>query len=67
MESDLSRVQYSEEELLGDGTYATPLIAGGVLCHGGFDADGRYHSPRTLHRNPAVLAWQRRLQAKATH
>ncbi len=29
-----------------------------MLCHGGFDQDGRYRSPRTLHRNPAVLAWQ---------
>jgi hypothetical protein len=61
MESELGRLEYSEDELLGDGRYAAPLIAGGVLCHGGFDADGCYRSPRTLHRNPAVLAWQKQL------
>ena len=63
MESELGRLEYSEDELLGDGRYAAPLIAGGVLCHGGFDADGHYRSPRTLHRNPAVLAWQKQLLA----
>ena len=41
--------------------YAAPLIAGGVRCHGGFEADGRYRSPRTLHRAPAIAAWQARL------
>src|SRR6201999_1875681 len=42
---------------------AEPLIAGGVLCHGGFDADGHYLSPRTLQRNPAITAWQTQLRA----
>src|SRR5690606_23650458 len=42
------------------GAYAEPLIAGGVRCHGGFDGDGRYRSPRTLHRVPAIRAWQAR-------
>jgi hypothetical protein len=36
-------------------------VAGGVLCHGGFDMDGRYRSPRTKHRSPAIRAWQARL------
>jgi hypothetical protein len=56
------RFDYAPDELLGDGAVSAPLIAGGVLCHGGFDALGRYVSPRTLHRNPAVEAWQRKLQ-----
>src|SRR4029077_12886999 len=35
-----------------------PLIAGGVRCHGGFDAEGVYVSPRTRNRVPAIAAWQ---------
>jgi hypothetical protein len=29
-----------------------------VRCHGGFDSDGRYVSPRTRNRFPAIAAWQ---------
>ena len=58
--SDLPLV-YTAEQLLDSGGYDAPLIAGGVRCHGGFDADGRYRSPRTLHRGPAIRAWQDRL------
>jgi hypothetical protein len=61
METQLDRTTYTSEELLSDGRFEKPLFAGGVLCHGGFDRDGTYHSPRTLHRNPAVLAWQTKL------
>jgi hypothetical protein len=56
------RLIYSREELLDSGPYAAPLIAGDVRCHGGFEADGRYRSPRTVHRAPAIDAWQARLQ-----
>jgi len=59
--ADLPR-EYSAEELLDCGPYAEPLIAGDVRCHGGFDADGRYRSPRTLHRAPAIRAWQAGLE-----
>jgi hypothetical protein len=59
--SDGERTSYSPEELLADVHYDEPLIAGGVLCHGGFDSQGRYRSPRTLHRRPAIAAWQARL------
>ncbi len=55
-------LDYERDALLESGEYAEPLIAGGVRCHGGFDADGRYRSPRTLHREPAIRAWQDRLQ-----
>src|SRR3990170_4875168 len=54
-------LEYPRDQLLEGGPYAEPLIAGGVRCHGGFDADGRYRSPRTLHRAPAIAAWQARL------
>jgi hypothetical protein len=32
-----------------------------VRCHGGFDQDGGYRSPRVRHRGPAIRAWQARL------
>jgi hypothetical protein len=49
---------FSEDELLAGHPVIEPLIAGGVRCHGGFDAEGAYVSPRTLHRWPAIRAWQ---------
>ena len=52
-----SQTDYSFEELLDDGQYSEPLIANGVRCHGGFDAEGQYRSPRTRHRLPAIAAW----------
>ena len=55
------RRTFNKEELLADNPFSEPLIANGVRCHGGFDADGNYGSPRTLHRNPAVSAWQHQL------
>jgi hypothetical protein len=52
------QTEYSEHELLESIDYAEPLIAGGVKCHGGFDDDGSYVSPRTKNRVPAIEAWQ---------
>jgi hypothetical protein len=52
------QVTFTEAELLRTHDVAEPLIAGGVRCHGGFDDDGTYVSPRTLHRVPAITAWQ---------
>jgi hypothetical protein len=49
---------FTEEELLSDATVVEPLVAGGVRCHGGFDQDGRYVSPRTRLRVPAIEAWR---------
>jgi hypothetical protein len=55
------RLVYSPEELLSSGDYAEPLFANGVRCHGGFDAAGAYRSPRTVHRDAAIAAWQSQL------
>ncbi|UCE86071.1 MAG: hypothetical protein JSU66_17395 [Deltaproteobacteria bacterium] len=55
------RLTYSRDELLDSGRYDAPLIANGVRCHGGFDADGAYRSPRTRHRAPAIESWQARV------
>lgn len=53
-----AQLDWTEEELLASHDLAEPLVAGGVRCHGGFDADGRYVSPRTRNRVPAIEAWQ---------
>jgi len=56
------RYEYSREEILADHPYERPLMMDGVPCHGGF-IRGRYVSPRTLWRAPAIEAWQARLPA----
>jgi len=52
------QIDWSYEELLESHRVEEPLTAGGVRCHGGFDADGAYISPRTKNRWPAIRAWQ---------
>jgi hypothetical protein len=52
------QTEYTEAELLASHPVTEPLIAGGMRCHGGFDEDGAYVSPRTLNRWPAIDAWQ---------
>ena len=61
LSSSPDRLVFTADELLDSGAYQEPLIAAGVRCHGGFEANGAYRSPRTLHRAPAVAAWQARL------
>lgn len=53
---------YSPQEILASRDRVEPLLANGVRCHGGFDESGQYFSPRTLHRLPAIDAWQARLR-----
>jgi hypothetical protein len=52
-----SQVEFTEDELLQGLPVFEPLFAGGVRCHGGFDEDGSYVSPRTKFRSPAIAAW----------
>jgi hypothetical protein len=52
------QTEWTAPELLETDAVVEPLFAGGVRCHGGFDADGRYVSPRTRNRLPAIEAWQ---------
>jgi hypothetical protein len=61
-EPTTDQVDYTEQELLSDVSCVEPLIANGVRCHGGFDEDGQYRSPRTRFRTPAITAWQRQLE-----
>lgn len=52
------QTEWTEEELLASDPVSEPLVAGGVRCHGGFDDDGNYVSPRTKNRWPAIDAWK---------
>jgi hypothetical protein len=54
------QVDFAEGELLASHRYAEPLVVAGRRCHGGFDEDGFYVSPRTATRVPAIAAWQAR-------
>jgi len=58
------QLEYTEDELLADPAIAEPLIANGVRCHGGFDEQGRYVSPRSRFRAPAIEAWEAARQAR---
>lgn len=53
-----SRLSFSFDEILQNPNYDRPLIVNGRRCHGGFDKDGQYQSPRTVWRNPAIKVWQ---------
>jgi hypothetical protein len=52
------QVEFTETELLADHDRLEPLVVDSVRCHGGFDADGDYVSPRTKFRWPAIAAWE---------
>lgn len=58
------RLVWSREELLAEHAYARPHEVAGRMLHGGFDARGTYVPPRTLHRWPAIRAWQEALAAR---
>jgi hypothetical protein len=60
----MPKLSYSKAELLADHPYAKPQIEAGYRLHGGFDEAGRYVSPRTLHRWPAIEAWSQALQSR---
>jgi hypothetical protein len=59
----MTKLEWTRDELLANSPFDEPLIAGGVRCHGGF-LEGRYVSPRTRNRVPAIEAWQARLRAE---
>lgn len=60
----MAKLIYTEEELMAEHAYAKPHKEVGYLLHGGFDEQGTYVSPRTLHRWPAVRAWQDALKKR---
>jgi hypothetical protein len=60
-EASMPQLVYHEAEILQEHDYAAPHLAAGYRLHGGFDAEGRYLSPRSAVRPDAVRAWQERL------
>jgi hypothetical protein len=58
------RTRFGAEELLQSHAFDRPHEAGGRRFHGGFDSLGRYRSPRTRWRRPAITAWARQLKAE---
>jgi len=60
----MPKLSYTKEEILADHPYARPHIEEGYRLHGGFDASGKYLSPRTLNRWPAINAWGDALKAR---
>jgi hypothetical protein len=64
MEDALTKLVWTREEILADHPYAKPHVEAGYRLHGGFDADGRYVSPRTLNRWPAIRFWEEALKAQ---
>src|SRR6478736_2183358 len=57
----MAKLTYTRDEIMADADYAQPQIEAGYRLHGGFDSSGKYISPRTLNRWPAVEAWQAEL------
>jgi hypothetical protein len=53
-----TQLTWTEAELLASDGLEAPLVVQGRRCHGGFDANGDYVSPRTKGRVPAIRAWQ---------
>jgi hypothetical protein len=62
----MARLSYTKDEILSDHPYAKPQIEAGYKLHGGFDAQGKYISPRTLHRWPAIEAWTDALRGRGS-
>lgn len=55
---------FTREELLADDDFARPQIEAGYRLHGGFDAAGKYVSPRVKHRWPAIRNWAQQLETR---
>lgn len=60
----MSRLVYTQEELLADHDYAEQHLVLGERLHGGLLADGTYQPPRALVREPALDAWEAALRER---
>jgi len=59
--------KFSRTELLASDPVAEPLILQGKQCHGGFNADGEYVSPRNRFRTAAIQTWEQDFFDKYGH
>ena len=53
----MSKLVFTQEELLSEHAYAKPHIAGSRRMHGGMSDDGTYVPPRSLGRTVALEVW----------
>jgi hypothetical protein len=60
----MSKLVYSEEELMRSHDYVQPHVEAGQVLHGGFDEAGNYIPPRCLVRSPAIAAWTEALRQR---
>lgn len=60
----MTKLTYTSDELHESVEYARPHVVHGRRLHGGFLADGTYEPPRTLHRVPALDAWEAALRER---
>ncbi len=60
----MTKLVFSEEELMQSVDYASPHIEAGQRLHGGFDEAGNYLCPRMKNREPAFDAWSRQLESR---
>ena len=59
----MTKLVFSEAELMQSLDYARPQIEAGQRLHGGFDEEGNYMSPRMKNRAPAFDAWTKELES----
>ncbi|HEY3796761.1 MAG TPA: hypothetical protein VGL58_00275 [Caulobacteraceae bacterium] len=60
----MTQLRYTTDEILADHPFAKLNAFGARRLHGGYDDAGRYVSPRTFVRWPAIKAWQAAFTAK---
>ncbi|MFP6656063.1 MAG: hypothetical protein VCB25_10585, partial [Myxococcota bacterium] len=60
----MTKLVFSEDELMQSVDYASPQIEAGVRLHGGFDKHGNYLCPRMKNRRPAFEAWTKKLESR---
>ncbi len=58
------KLAYETEEILAHHPYLKVQEELGRRLHGGFDEQGRYLSPRTLHRSEAIENWRQQLRQR---
>jgi hypothetical protein len=60
----MPKLSYTRDELLANHDFARPHVEAEYRLHGGFDGNGTYVSPRTLHRTAAIGAWSDAVKAR---
>ncbi len=57
----MEKLIYSQDQILAEHDFAEKMRHDGRTVHGGFDADGKYLPPRSLHRSDAISAWSKQV------